>query len=232
MTYANATKRQRTTSTGNTEQIVQMTPEQFDLEQRTQILRRAPYGTTTTTIINELTRQFKWDKPENYIYAVLPDADDRRRFYITYTTYEHKRNIAGKGYMIGNTNIPGMEGDVSAFIPYPPHYVTRQTITKLLEPYGKIITGDFKRDKNGIRVGGYDLTMDMNAGRELPKTFTVYNKTFNVINKDDKRQCTHCKRYGHTRTHCRQLAQTQQQLEHPRGKFSVLPWQTASELRS
>ena len=96
---------------------------------------------------------------------------------------------------------------MSGLIPYPTYYLTETDVQTLLIPYGQNITGYFRRDKDGIRTGGYNFTMDLRPGLTLPKTLTIHNETINVINKDDKRHCTYCDRHGHTRQYCRQRQQ-------------------------
>ena len=220
MTYADKTKTSQATPQG-TPQAEQQPPQQVrlnsthaDRHRRTLILRRLPYLTNTENIITALQEEFNLDEPEQYIDAILRDKDDRRRFYVTFHRYEDKRNVAEKGFRIGDFLIPAQTGDVSGLIPYPTYYITETDIHKLLEPYGDNIRGNFRRDQHGIRTGGYNFTMDLKPGQTLPKTVTLYNETLNVFNKDDKRLCTYCHRHGHTRQYCKQLQQqrnTQQQ---------------------
>ena len=132
------------------------------------------------------------DRINKQIDSILRDKDDRQRFYITFHRYEDKRHIASKGFRIGDFTIPAQSGDVSGLIPYPTYYLTETYMHNLLKPYGQNITGYFRRDRNGIRTGGYNFTMDLRPGQTLPKTLTIYNETITVINKDDKRQCTYC----------------------------------------
>ena len=201
ITYASVTKPTQATQAN---QASQLTPSQIDRHRRTLILRRLPYNTTTEDITNALRYELDTDKLNDYIDSILRDKDDRRRYYVTFNRYEDKRRIASKGFRIGDFTIPAQSGDVSGLIPYPTYYLTETDVHNLLIPYGHNITGYFRRDKDGIRTGGYNFTMDLRPGLTLPKTLTIHNETINVINKDDKRYCTYCDRHGHTRQYCRQ----------------------------
>ena len=148
-TYASITK-----PTQATQPQRQILPLHADRQRRTLILRRAPYNTTPHDIITALQQQFDLDRPNEQIDSILQDKDDRRRYYITFRTYDDKRRIASKGFRIGNITIPGQSGDVSAYIPKPPHYITEACIHNLLRPYGENIRGTFQQDTHGIRIGG------------------------------------------------------------------------------
>ena len=186
-TYASITKQPQATQP---RQVPNLIPTHADRHRRTLILRRLPYGTTTDDILHALQDEFDMTQPDKHIDAILRDKDDRRRFYVTFNRYEDKRHVAEKGFSIGDFTIPGQRGDVSGLIPYPTYYITETDVHNLLRPYGDNITGHFRRDKHGIRTGGYTFNMDLRPGQTLPKTVTLYNETMNVFDKDDKRQCT------------------------------------------
>ena len=66
-------------------------------QQRTQILRRTTYGTTTKDILQTVTAQM--GVPEEQLFeCVIRDPDDHRRFYVTCRTQQMKMRTTGKGY--------------------------------------------------------------------------------------------------------------------------------------
>ena len=191
-------------SIDNTETTTpKLTPRQTETQRRTQILRRLPPDTTPTDIIDALTEQFDLRSPAETIQSVIRDEDDRRRFYITYKTMDKKRECAGKGFTVRNVKIPPCEGDLPGLLPYLPYYIDQNDVDSELKRYGTILRGHFRTDKHGIRTGGYTFDLQLHPGQTPPTELTFYGKTYHIINRDDKRYCSHCHRYGHTRNFCR-----------------------------
>ena len=179
-------------------------PRHLEVKHRTQVLRKVPIHTTSMDILQQLDSQFE-TRVFDTVDTVVKDQHDSRRFYITYKTKEARSTIAGKGFKIGQTAIPPERGQISAYIPYVPYYMTKQDVDDLLKPYGTVTEGKFRRDNvNGtIRTEGYDCYIDLHDGKDLPTTLTIYDETFTIHNKDERIQCRYCLKYGHLSSYCR-----------------------------
>ena len=86
--------------------------EQFnEVERRTQVLRKLPPSTTTTSILDDLKQQCEVEI-NDVVEAVVQDPLDRRRFYIRYRTVELKRTNARRGFTVGEIQILPERADV------------------------------------------------------------------------------------------------------------------------
>ena len=84
-------------------------PRHLEVKQRTQILRKVPFNTTSMDILQHIDSQFE-QRVFDLVESVVKDQYDSRRFYITYASKEARRLIAGKGFRIGQTSIPPERG--------------------------------------------------------------------------------------------------------------------------
>ena len=91
-----------------------------EMDRRTQVLRKVPPRTTTSSILNDLKNQCEGSLVD-IVEAVVQEPLDRRRFYIVYKSVEIKRTIARKGFNIGEITIPAERADIKGFIPDVPH---------------------------------------------------------------------------------------------------------------
>ena len=173
-------------------------------QQRTQILRRTAYGTTTNDILQTVTAQM--GVPEEQLFeCVIRDPDDHRRFYVTYRTQQMKTRTTGKGYYIGDLHIRPTDDYLTGYIPHPPppYYIDRQTLDDLLSSFGTVKEASFVSTPRNTRIGGYKFKLKLKTDVGRP-TSLLYNGVNMVIRyQDDVKQCAYCKRYGHIISACR-----------------------------
>ena len=175
-----------------------------EVERRTQVLRKLPPTTMTTSILDDLKRQCEVPI-KDVVEAVVQDSLDRRRFYIRYRTVELKRGNARRGFTIGEIQIPPERSDVQGYIPDLPHYVSRDDVVAILSKYGNVISGNFKTYQDtDIRCGGFDFELDLYANKRLPGTIKMLNDIFTLKLKNDIMVCSYCDKFGHLHRHCRQ----------------------------
>ena len=180
-------------------------------ERRTQVIRRAPPGTTTSTILQDLAQQFN-EPLQQYVEAVVQDDFERRRFYIKYRTIEARRNFARKGFAIGDIQIPPENADVKGYIPNVPHTFDKQDVVDLLQRYGTIVSADFVTfEETGIRIGGFNFELNLHENAKLPNQIVVLNDSITINTSDDRRICSYCDNLGHLRRHCRKRLVDQMQ---------------------
>ena len=187
------------------------TPKQAERIRSTLIIRRTPYGTTMETVLEALINQFKDEdsfRPngiQDHIDTITRDKFDKRRMYVTFKTYEAKRCVTRQGFSIGDFTIPGVPGDVSGFIPDVPYFLDIDDIRQLLAPYGTILKDRMRTFKDtNIYMGGYEFTMDLHTNKTLPNRIKSNNESIEIIDKNNRKLCTHCYKYGHLRSYCRQ----------------------------
>ena len=173
-----------------------------DVERRTQVLRKLPHGTTTTSILDDLTKQST--QPLNTIVeAVIREPLDKRRFYIRYLTVDLRRRNSRLGFKIGDIQIPPEKADVTGFINNLPHYMSKDDVVKILSQYGDVVSAAFKTyGDTDIRCGGLKFELDLHENKKLPSHFTVMGDTFTIETKDDLLLCTFCDHYGHLHRNC------------------------------
>ena len=175
-----------------------------EVERRTQVLRKLPPTTTTTSILDDLKRQCEVPI-KDVVEAVVQDSLDRRRFYIRYRTVEQKRANARRGFTIGEIQIPPERSDVQGYIPDLPHYVSRDDVVAILSKYGNVVSGNFKTYQDtDIRCGGFDFELDLHVNKRLPGTIKMLNDVFTLKLKNDIMVCSYCDKFGHLHRHCRQ----------------------------
>ena len=185
-------------------------------ERRTHILRKMPVKTRTEDLIAALIVTLERyllnnrhvTAPEhisNVVSSVVRDINDRRRWYITYASYEWKRGFAALGYTVGDVIIQPEHGDVQAMIPDPPFYLDQAELLKLLEPFGTIAESHFSTTQ-GIRSGAFHFGMTLKESARLPQYLDVDGHLFQVIDKGSLKQCSNCDSFGHIRSECRSLA--------------------------
>ena len=167
-----------------------------EVERRTQILRKLPPSTTTTSILDDLKQQCEVEI-NDVVEAVVQDPLDRRRFYIRYRTVELKRTNARRGFTVGEIQIPPERADVQGYIPDLPHYVTRDDVVGILSKYGNVISGGFKTYENtNIRCGGFDFELDLHPNKRLPGSMKLLNDVFTLKLKNDIMVCSYCDKFG------------------------------------
>ena len=175
-----------------------------EVERRTQVLRKLPPTTTTTSILDDLKRQCEVPI-KDVVEAVVQDSLDRRRFYIRYRTVEQKRANARRGFTVGEIQIPPERSDVQGYIPDLPHYVSRDDVVAILSKYGNVVSGNFKTYQDtDIRCGGFDFELDLHVNKRLPGTIKMLNDVFTLKLKNDIMVCSYCDKFGHLHRHCRQ----------------------------
>lgn len=76
--------------------------------------------------------------------------------------------------VIGDITIRGKAGTTEGYIPNVPYYINEDDISVLLNPYGEMKSGDFRKSKSGIRCGGLDFTINLKSGKNLPKKLYMY----------------------------------------------------------
>lgn len=184
--------------------VMKPTVQKFnELERRTQVLRKVPPGTTTTSILNDLKQQCVVDLTE-VIEAVVQEPLDRRRFYIRYRSVEQKRTNARRGFKIGTIDIPPEKADVKGFIPDLPHYMEQNDVVEILSQYGAVVATKFRTfEDTDIRCGGLEFELDLHENMRLPGKIHILNDTFTLHLKDDIKLCTYCDKYGHIHRDCR-----------------------------
>ena len=192
----------------------ELTHKQIDIHKRTFICRKLPPLTQTTDILTAIINQFNLTKPNTIIQAITQDINNKRRFYITFQTHEHKKQIMKHGLKIGNTTIPPQYGDITGFIPNVPFDITHEDILQQLSTYGYNIKGNFKTHL-GVRVGGFTFNMDIKPTHTFPKQIQLNNHSVTIINLDQDKHCQYCYKYGHTQQHCRtKTKHNQQEISH------------------
>ena len=213
--------------TGNTNQKLftpELSPRQKDTIRRTFIIRRAPYGTSSVSLIETLKSQFDGTFTNGIqaeLDSVTTDKFDRRRHYLTFHRYESKRIVAAKGFRIGSTVIPGQSGDVSGFINDVPYYMNTDDLRTLLKPYGDILTDSFRTYKDtGIKLGGYDFTMNLHPDKTLPDKLTYIGVDLDITDKNKRKRCNYCHNFGHLQSYCRQK-QKQVQARQPQAELAT-----------
>ena len=184
-----------------------MNEKHAERSRRTFIIRRAPFNYQPEELLEALDTQFTDDLGEvaERLDSVTRDKYDKRRLYVTFKQYEDKQTVAKRGFRIGNVTIPGEPGDVSGLITDVPHYLDLDDMTELLAPYGTIIRHRFRRYTNTeIRKGTYDFDLQLLEGKHIPTELQIYNDTMTVLDKNQRKHCTYCNRYGHLSSYCRQ----------------------------
>ena len=209
LSYAHVTRSQRQPATTSTSSPPSTSPKSKPLDptettrhHRTQILRRLPYNTTTRTIIDDMTRQMG-DTESNLFERVLRDPQDPRRFYIIYRTLDIKTTVTGKGFYIGQTHIKPTDNTITGYIPFPPYYINKTTLDRLLGQYGHHVTGDFVTTPHGTCIAGYKFKMTPNRAVPPPRKLIYNEYHMDIKYDDDIRQCRYCGRYGHLLRQCR-----------------------------
>ena len=90
--------------------------------------------------------------------------------------------------------LSGKRGEVSGSIPNPPYYLTKEDIQQLLEKYGIVREGRFRKHK-GVGTDGFDFDMHLYDGLELSaqrmillmsSIETVENITITAIGMDTR----------------------------------------------
>ena len=171
-------------------------------QQRTQILRRTAYGTTTKDILQTVTAQM--GVPEEQLFeCVIRDPDDHRRFYVTYRTQQMKTRTTGKGYYIGDLHIRPTDDYLTGYIPHPPYYIDRQTLDDLLSSFGTVKETSFVTTDRNTRIGGYKFKLKLKNDVGRPTSLLYNGFTMVIRYQDDVKQCAFCKRYGHIISACR-----------------------------
>ena len=171
-------------------------------QQRTQILRRTAYGTTTKDILQTVTAQM--GVPEEQLFeCVIRDPDDHRRFYVTYRTQQMKTRTTGKGYYIGDLHIRPTDDYLTGYIPHPPYYTDRQTLDDLLSSFGTVKETSFVTTDRNTRIGGYKFKLKLKNDVGRPTSLLYNGFTMVIRYQDDVKQCAFCKRYGHIISACR-----------------------------
>ena len=143
----------------NTEAVGEMIERHHEVKKRTQVLYKVPARTTAEDIMQSLDNQFS-ERVFDMVETVVVDHLDARRFYVVYVSLQARKKIAGSGFRIGRTSIPPEKGQIPAYIPHLPYYITGQDIHGLLRPHGRITEGRFRRDsiRGKIRTGGTIFT--------------------------------------------------------------------------
>ena len=176
-----------------------------EVDRRTQVLRKVPPTTTTTSILGDLKRQCPDDVSlADVVEAVVQEPLDRRRYYIIYKSVEQKRTNARRGFEIGNITIPPERADVKGFIPDVPHFMSKDDVVGILSNYGDIVDAKFITfEDTGIRCGGFEFELDLHAYKRLPGQFQILNEVMTIKLKDDIQVCSYCDKVGHLQRHCR-----------------------------
>ena len=127
---------------------------------------------------------------QDVIEAVVQEPLDRRRFYIIYKTVELKRSNARRGFRIGSIDIPPERADVKGYIPYVPHFMTKDDIVAILSQYGEIVTAKFVTfEDTNIRCGGFEFELDLHPSKRLPNQFQILNEILTLRLKNDIMHC-------------------------------------------
>ena len=171
--------------------------------QRTQVLRKLSHNITPQVLYEAIVTALPDLKDQ--IQAVKRDEYDYRRYYVIYKTLMAKRAAVSKGFVIQNTNIPPMCGDAEGYIPFPPPYMDKQDLERILKPYGELISGSFRsiEKHNDVQTGGFDFVIKLKENKLLPRYVKIYDEIITIINKDSRIQCSHCRQYGHIMRHCK-----------------------------
>ena len=213
---------QRDTMTHTITSTADIQKKMFERERRTHILRKVPPATTTSQLLEsvsvtlgivKLDVRFNTLSLTDAVESIIRDSNDRRRFYITYRSYDIKKKFASVGYTIKETVIKPEYGDVSACIPDPPFYMDLDDFISILEPFGTLINPRFVM-VNGIRTGALHFDMNLKHGSRLPEFISIDGYLIEIIDKGSLKKCSNCDAFGHIRRECRKLApQRLQQLE-------------------
>ena len=201
-------------------------PSETTRHNRTQILRRLPFNTTTRQIITDLTRQLGYAE-DALFERVLRDPRDSRRFYLTYRTDELRQYATRKGFYVGSLHIKPTDGSTNGYIPFPPYYIDEGTLRELLTPYGIIVTGGFVETALHTRIAGYKFAIRFHKDAIPPKSVTYNGCTMDIKYDDDLRHCKYCGRYGHLIGKCRTKAADDLHHKQRRDELRVNQYRTA-----
>ena len=146
-------------------------------DRRSFVIKKAPVGTTITSIIEDIQKQMEklkftnghgieMEKAEEVIEGVFQDILDNRRFTIYFTDYEYKKHIAKQGFYIGRAHIKPCIGDVRGYIP---RLTTNERIIReILGLYGTVDEGRMTTYKDTtIRTGGVLLYIAFTATSQI-----------------------------------------------------------------
>ena len=229
-TYANVTAPHQHASSSPSSQpspsssATSLKPTETTRHNRTQILRRLPYNTTTQQLITDLTRQLGYAE-DALFERVLRDPNDSRRFYLTYRTDELKRYATGKGFYVKHLHIKPTDGATHGYIPFPPYYIDESTLQDLLRPYGTLVTGDFVKTKLNTRIAGYKFSINIHKDATPPVSLVYNGCRMEIKYDDDLRQCKYCGRYGHLIGKCRTKARDDETNKERRDAIRTAAWQ-------
>ena len=135
---------------------------------------------------------------QDVVDSIFRDVNDRRRWYVTFKSYDLKQKFAAGGYHIGDTHIPPEYGDVHAFIPDPPFYLDEADLVSIISTFGDVVEHR-SSSTNGVRTGSFHFSMNLKESMHLPEYFSVDGHLFQVINKNSLKQCSFCDTFGHIR---------------------------------
>ena len=186
---------------------------QIRRQQQTLVLRKMPFKCTTSSLFNDFS---KITSPEN-ILSIHRDQLDPRRFYVTFTSTQLKRDITSKELLLCGIKIPPTKCDARGYIPYPPPYLDQQDLTTILSAYGEVVSSRFRRARGyNTIIGGLEFDLLLKDDTPLPSHFIYDGVKHTIQNRDDRQFCSACKHYGHLQQHCRKRRSTRPTPPGPR----------------
>ena len=114
--------------------------------------------------------------------------------------------MTGEGFYIGQTHIKPTDNTITGYIPFPPYYINKTTLDRLLGQYGHHVTDDFVTTPHGTCIARYKFKMMSNRAVPPPRKLIYNDYHMDIKYDDDIRQCRYCGRYGHLLRQCRTKA--------------------------
>ena len=186
-----------------------------DAEIRTRVLRRLPHGTSAHDIFRAIimsqmnTTVIADDNPAyTQVVQIQRDANDVRRWTVTFASKEAKAKYASREWVINKTKIPPTTTDFQGYIPITPYYLGESDFRSILGQYGEVKTLEFQtlRKPNGqrtkIRTSGLSFSLVLAPGRKVPDAVDVRGQPIWIIDKNSPKNCSTCGKSGHLRQNC------------------------------
>ena len=179
----------------------------WEAEMRTQVISKAPFQTTESTIRKSFQEQF-CQEINDYISTAVEDIAqdhlDRRRFYIRYRSFELRKTVAACGFTIGTTQIPKEHSIFCGVIAKVPALFTVDIMRILLAKYGDIHEIAFVTYP-GTSISTRRLFFsykDIHPNQKVPESIVVDGIKMTIRDLRGRIQCSNCKKYGHKQKNC------------------------------
>ena len=201
LSYATATNDQRNTAPFARPEL---TKSELDRKHRTQIIRNVTDRSirSPTDLRDAILFSFGLDRTYNtkVFESIRQDCQNRRTYYIIYTTQKWRDDIAGTGYRLGTQDIRQELSGTNCYIPDAPYWMDKSSLTDILKDYGTLTKAEWTQH-DGLTTGGFKFTIMLD--KQLPDTITYCDNLIHIINNDIPIICNYCRKMGHTERQCR-----------------------------